>query len=1086
MKKSIVVILFIFFCTILSAFNFFSKLIKEEVVNLDNKNQSITLNYSDIIINSEKIYYNDRLLKKDEDYKINYQEGLINFLEIEGEVRITYLIYPEKLLKSYFLYEKQNLINGEEKIKINNPAKKLIYSNMELDITGNKTISISVANNKDFTLDQSLFLKINGKLSDNLYIESQLSDSESPITPEGDTRKISNLDQIFIRLYGDRYEVAFGDLETSYKSNAFIDFAPKFEGIKANWTHQNQYEGAIAISKGKKTTQTFSGVEAKQGPYYLTAESNISVQVVAGSELVYLDGEKMQRGDDYTIDYSEGSITFKNKHFISSDSFIQVTFQYSDEDYRQNMYLAQNKTHIVDNLALSNYIIIRNDDKDNPLQFTFDDEDKEILAEAGDGKAWGSGIEEVDEGSGNYIYSPADSHYIYVGYDSTGNYNITFTYVGESEGDYILSDQGDYYEYAGENGGNYLPIIDLPKPEFKGNYDMGLAYSTDFFKVNTEIIYSMYDKNTFSSENDNNNDAYAAHIETSIHPSWENFQPRLNFKYRKINRYLELFSEIEDPLTNFESTNFPDSLARDEYFISSNLNIFDFWQPCAELKYKKIKNYARFNFMKFISKQKQFYIFPNLDYQFLSWESDYFKENFDFDYTKMLKHKIGSHYIINFIKVGNEYEYQKPETKYTFENSVRTEKKIKQKYYITTYETEKIASEVFYEVNENDSLKSAEWKDISRQTTIGLKSIVSLENHNFNLSFSHRDIQYPQEQSFDLVDFNSNHDFLENLISLNTNYSIENLEFYPKTRELIEVSYGLYDSTGNLGGEGGYDWVITDIDYENPEMSIDVKFSSEVNLRPETYFDNFLEKFHAETYFLINEKSLSSRKKQIYIFNPDYTMNTELTIFGKNILRQTLWYNIIHRKLTARVKYEQDNTMDNRYQTSISRENQSEEIMLDYNYNKKTNFSIYLERRQEFDSQYNSEINAYSGEINMRNRINDDFHLDSSLILTQEEGQDVTEISNYNIKSVELKERITYYFLKKYKLFGRFSYKRNFRSGPFLDYFNEKKDGNLFKTNFTLIYEINNYSSINIEYDGKLYPDSEDIHKISLEAKAEF
>ena len=160
--------------------------------------------------------------------------------------------------------------------------------------------------------------------------------------------------------------------------------------------------------------------------------------------------------------------------------------------------------------------------------------------------------------------------------------------------------------------------------------------------------------------------------------------------------------------------------------------------------------------------------------------------------------------------------------------------------------------------------------------------------------------------------------------------------------------------------------------------------------------------------------------------------------------------------------------------------------MLDYNYNKKTNFSIYLERRQEFDSQYNSEINAYSGEINMRNRINDDFHLDSSLILTQEEGQDVTEISNYNIKSVELKERITYYFLKKYKLFGRFSYKRNFRSGPFLDYFNEKKDGNLFKTNFTLIYEINNYSSINIEYDGKLYPDSEDIHKISLEAKAEF
>jgi len=93
-----------------------------------------------------------------------------------------------------------------------------------LNITGSKTFSISVANNEDFSLNQSLFLRINGELSRNLRIEAQLTDSQSPITPEGDSREISSLDQIFIRLYGKNYELAFGDLEMKFENTQFYQF----------------------------------------------------------------------------------------------------------------------------------------------------------------------------------------------------------------------------------------------------------------------------------------------------------------------------------------------------------------------------------------------------------------------------------------------------------------------------------------------------------------------------------------------------------------------------------------------------------------------------------------------------------------------------------------------------------------------------------------------------------------------------------------------------------------------------------------------------------------------------------------------
>jgi len=63
--------------------------------------------------------------------------------------------------------------------------------------------------------------------------------------------------------------------------------------------------------------------------------------MIAGSESVWLNGEKMSRQRDYIIkDYGDPIIEFTNRHIIKGKDLIVVDFEYIEEDqnYRQNLY----------------------------------------------------------------------------------------------------------------------------------------------------------------------------------------------------------------------------------------------------------------------------------------------------------------------------------------------------------------------------------------------------------------------------------------------------------------------------------------------------------------------------------------------------------------------------------------------------------------------------------------------------------------------------------------------------------------------------------------------------------------------------
>jgi len=432
---------------------------------------------------------------------------------------------------------KKLLVSGREK---SFSLDDLFGSNLQK--SGSIVRGFTVGSNRDLSLNSGFRMQMAGNLGKDVSVVAALTDENSPLQPEGTTRTLREVDKVFVEIRGRNIGATLGDFNLDVGGSDFGRFSRKLQGAKAMGSYQNESgKGDVmvtgAVPRGKFTTNQVQGLDGVQGPYRLAGQNNErDIIVIAGTERVYINGEKMTRGDlyDYTIDYAIGEITFTSRRLVSTTSRITIDFEYTDRQYNRNLVAAQATTSFLNDRFTFNTTFLReSDDENSPLDLSLSDSDRVLLRLAGNDrlKATRSGIDSVGIGKGQYEaldtlvrlaggvdtllriyrYNPIDT--------LRAVYSISFANVGFSQGEYERVTLTEY-RFVGLRQGSYEPIRFLPLPKADMLVDFTLAGKvSEDLRLGGELALSNFDGNKFSTLQDNDNAGRAMKFALEYSPS---------------------------------------------------------------------------------------------------------------------------------------------------------------------------------------------------------------------------------------------------------------------------------------------------------------------------------------------------------------------------------------------------------------------------------------------------------------------------------------------------------------------------------------------------------------------------------------
>ena len=289
---------------------------------------------------------------------------------------------------------------------------------------------LAITSGRGVNLTGGLNLRMQGELAPGVFLNGSVTDQDLPVQVQGDTRTLKELDQVRLALNSRRGGVEMGDIALRSRHGRFASFDRKLEGMRLHYQDEQWgFEGALGSTPGRYRSQAFRGNDGRQGPYPLTsAEGSRTVIVLAGTERVWLNGERMQGGEgqDYTIDYSAGEISFTPRHTIRSDSRILVDFEYTDLVYdRSTAYLAADWRGERAGITLTAFR--ERDDLESNLEFSLTPDDKALLGALGDEAEEALVYTAGADSAGSYDL--VDGHYVWRG-TAQGAFAVSFHNVG--------------------------------------------------------------------------------------------------------------------------------------------------------------------------------------------------------------------------------------------------------------------------------------------------------------------------------------------------------------------------------------------------------------------------------------------------------------------------------------------------------------------------------------------------------------------------------------------------------------------------------------------------------------------------------
>lgn len=474
-----------------------------------------------------------RALRRGVEYSVTYHNGSIRLDSalireffhpgIPGSHTITvrYLHFPFTFPETYALRERivrRDSVTNET-MKIARPSASFSADDLfgsGVQKNGSIFRGLTVGSNRDLTLSSGFRMQLAGKITSDIEITAALTDENTPIQPEGTTQTLQEFDKVFVELRGSNFASTMGDFMLELKGGEFSRLNRKLQGAQGEVNFRSGgSQGSVlvagAVSRGKFNTLQMNGLEAVQGPYRLTGRSGErDIIVVAGTEKVYVNGERMTRGEnnDYVIDYSTGEVTFTTRRLITSASRLTFDYEYNDRQYSRSLFGGQASVGLFDDKATIGFTFFREaDDPNAPIDLSLPDSAQKVLAAAGADplKAVLPGAVRVDSGG---IYMAIDTVlaggdtariYRYAPGDSRSTYQVSFSYIGAGRGEYTRRQAG-VFVWQGKGAGDYLPVKTLPLPQSDQVMDLSLTLKPfESLAVNAEFARSSVSANRFST-----------------------------------------------------------------------------------------------------------------------------------------------------------------------------------------------------------------------------------------------------------------------------------------------------------------------------------------------------------------------------------------------------------------------------------------------------------------------------------------------------------------------------------------------------------------------------------------------------------
>lgn len=419
-----------------------------------------------------------------------------------------------------------------------NEAESL-FDFRQLEKQGSISRGLGVGNNQDLVLNSGFNLQLSGQLSDSIEILASMTDNNLPFQPDGYTQQLQDFDRVFIQLRDRNNTLIVGDYDLVRPDAHFLNFFKNVKGAKVENRVERLAGGELkqslsaSAARGKFGRNVFMGLEGNQGPYRLFGDNpGEFIVVLAGSERIYMDGELLQRGEqyDYVIDYNTADLSFTPNRIITNQSRIIAEFEYANQAFVRSVvhYQASYERRRWD-VHFNTYR--EGDSRGQPLFQDLSDDQKLFLSGLGDSvhqAFYPAAIEAPFDGR-QVRYKRIDSLgftpiYVYSTNPDSARFAVSFSLVGQGNGDYlpaVSTANGRVYRWVRPDvvgadtirKGTHAPVIRLAAPNKLQMSTLRFRFKPDqYSSLAMEGAQSVNDPNLFSEIGNESNQGHALKV----------------------------------------------------------------------------------------------------------------------------------------------------------------------------------------------------------------------------------------------------------------------------------------------------------------------------------------------------------------------------------------------------------------------------------------------------------------------------------------------------------------------------------------------------------------------------------------------